>query len=79
MTNFIGTDQSPTGNTSGYVDIQYYGNDNIPSETVGFVSYAENEPINEPVNNQPVAPEDDLLKHVGFQVGFGMTKDYIEH
>ena len=79
VTNFIGTDQSPTGNTSGYVDIQYYGNDNIPSETVGFVSYAENEPINEPVNNQPVAPEDDLLKHVGFQVGFGMTKDYIEH
>ncbi len=71
--NFLGTEYGRIGTASGDVDIQYYGANNTPSEVVGYVSYSESEPM---LDAQPQNGEDDPIKNVGFDIGFGMTKDY---
>ncbi len=66
--DFLGNNDGITGETRGNVGIQYYGVNNVPSEAVGLVKYQENEPMGN---------VEDYIKDVNFEVGFGMTKDYI--
>ncbi len=73
--NIDGNADGITGSRQGGYEIQYYGNkSNNPTEVVGFVSYVEGEPFTAPESEH----ENDLIRNVGVEFGFGMQKDFTQ-